>query len=317
MLKLAFIMDPIEKINIERDSTFAIMLASQKRDYEIWFAEQQDLWAFNNNVYGKMKRLKLERNIDKHYEILETKIFDLSKFSAVFMRKDPPFNMEYIHTTYLLSLIKDRTLVINDPDGIRKANEKIFILDFPDMITDTIVTKNKEVILEFLYKSSGKIVLKPLDRRGGEGIFILKEGDKNLHALIDSSTDYGNTTIMAQKYIEEAEKGDKRIIIIKGEPMGAFLRVPSQYDHRGNLCAGAKSVKTEITERDLEICNALKQKLINLGLVFVGIDILGDYLSEINVTSPTGLQEIANMYGIHIENKILDNIEEYYSNNAK
>ncbi|GIW23042.1 MAG: hypothetical protein KatS3mg068_2049 [Candidatus Sericytochromatia bacterium] len=234
-MKLAFIIDPINEFNIDRDSSFALMLASQKRNYEIWITEPKDLWAFNNNVFAKMQKVKVERNYNKHYEILETKICDLSNFSAVFMRKDPPFNMEYIHTTYLLSLIKDRTLVINDPDGIRKANEKIFILDFPEIITDTIVTKSKEVILEFLNKVGGKIVLKPLDRRGGEGIFILKEGDKNLHALIDVSTNYQSTTIMAQKYIEEAEKGDKRIIIIKGEPMGAFLRVPSQYDHRGKL----------------------------------------------------------------------------------
>jgi glutathione synthase len=307
-MKLAFIMDPIEEMNIERDSTFAIMLAALKRNFEIWYALPEDMWAENNNVYANMHNVNLERKVP-HYQKLSTQVQDLSEFKAVFMRKDPPFNMEYIHTTYLLSLLKDKTLVLNDPDGIRKANEKVFILNYPKLITDTIVTKNRKVIREFLNKVDGKMVVKPLDKRGGEGIFIVNSDDKNTQALIDVSTEYGTTSIMAQRYIPEATIGDKRIIIINGEPLGAFIRVPSEFDHRGNLCAGASSIKCEITPRDMEICASLKPKLIELGLHFVGIDILGDYLSEVNVTSPTGLQEIANMYGIHIEEKILDLVE--------
>jgi glutathione synthase len=267
-MKLAFIMDPIEEMNIERDSTFAIMLASLKRGYEVWYAEPENMWAENDKVFANMTNVSVERN-NPHYTKISTEIKELSDFKAVFMRKDPPFDMEYIHATYLLSMVKEKTLVVNDPDGIRRANEKIFILNYPHLITDTIVSKNRKIIREFLNKVDGKMVLKPLDKRGGEGIFIVTEGDKNTQALIDGSTDYGKTTIMAQRYIPEATAGDKRIIIINGEPLGAFIRVPSEYDHRGNLCAGASSVKCEITPRDLEICKALKPKLIELGLFFL------------------------------------------------
>ncbi|MBC7476195.1 MAG: glutathione synthase [Candidatus Sericytochromatia bacterium] len=304
-MRLAFIMDPIEEINIDRDSTFAIMLAAQKRGYEIWYADLENMWAEKNELYAKITQVRLERS-KKYYEKIVTETKNLADFDAIFMRKDPPFNMEYIHATYLLSLIKERTHIINDPDSIRSANEKVFILNFPDLITDTIVTKNRDVIKDFLTKAGGQIVLKPLDKKGGEGIFIVKEGDKNTQALIDVSTEYGTISIMAQKYIPEATKGDKRIILIDGEPLGAFVRVPSEYDHRGNLCAGATSVKCEITPREIFICDTLKPVLKKMGLKFVGIDILGDYLSEINVTSPTGLQDVANMYGVNIEENILD-----------
>lgn len=304
-MKLAFIIDPIEEMNINRDSTFAIMLAAQKRGYENWYCLPHNMWAENNDVYGNMTKVDVERN-DPHYKNITTEKLNLADFDAVYMRKDPPFNMEYIHSTYLLSMLKTKTKVINDPDGIRTANEKVFILNFPELITDTIVSKNREVIREFLNKVDGQMVIKPLDKKGGEGIFIVRSDDKNAQALIDVSTDYGNTSVMAQRYIPEAALGDKRIIIINGEPLGAFLRKPSEYDHRGNLCAGASSVECEITERDKEICTTLRPKLIELGLKFVGIDILGNYLSEVNVTSPTGLQEIANMYSINIEENILD-----------
>jgi glutathione synthase len=310
-MKLAFIMDPIEEVNTERDSTFFIMLAALKRKFEVWYAEPEKMWAEKNKVYCNLTQVKVEK-ANPHYTKLKTEVLDLSGFDAVFMRKDPPFNMEYIHSTYILSILKEKTLVINDPDGIRTANEKVFILNYPDLITDTIVTKDRKVLREFLEKCNGKMVVKPLDKRGGEGIFIVSSDDKNTGSILDVSTEHGTVSIMAQRYIPEAVQGDKRIIIINGEPLGAFLRVPDQYDHRGNLCAGASSVKCEITERDLEICEQLKPRLLELGLYFVGIDILGNYLSEVNVTSPTGLQEIANMYGIHIEEKILDLVK-YYS----
>ena len=305
MKKIAYIMDPIEEMNINRDSTFAIMLAAQKRGYENWYCLPHNMWAEKNKVYGNMTKVNVERK-EPHYEHISSETLDLSTFDAVFMRKDPPFNMEYIHSTYILSILKNQTKVINDPDGIRTANEKVFILNFPDLITDTIVTKNRDVIRNFLNKVDGHMVLKPLDKRGGEGIFIVKSDDKNTQALIDVSTDYGNTSIMVQRYIPEAVQGDKRIIIINGEPLGAFIRKPSEYDHRGNLCAGATSIECEITTREKYICDTLRPKLNELGLKFVGIDILGNYLSEVNVTSPTGLQEIANMYGVNIEENILD-----------
>ena len=308
-MKLAFIMDPIEEVNIERDSTFFIMLAAIKRGYEVWYCTPENMWAENNNVFAKITRVTVEKK-NPHYEIISTEIKNLADFNAIFMRKDPPFNMEYINSTYLLSMLKEKTFVVNDPDGIRTANEKVFILNFPDFIVDTMVSKNKTILRDFLNKVDGKMVVKPLDKRGGEGIFIVTEGDKNTQTIIDVSTEEGHITIMAQRYIPEASEGDKRIIIINGEPLGAFVRKPSEYDHRGNLCAGATAIKCEITPRDLEICKALKPKLLALGLYFVGIDILGQYLSEVNVTSPTGLQEIANMYDIHIEEKILDLVVE-------
>ncbi|MFN4152834.1 MAG: glutathione synthase, partial [Candidatus Sericytochromatia bacterium] len=193
-MKILFVMDPIEEVNIDRDSTFFIMLAAQKRGYEVWYTLPNQLWAEDNNVYGNLTKLKVEKS-STHYQKLETTEKSLLDFDAVFMRKDPPFDMEYINSTYLLSIIKDRVLVVNDPDGIRNANEKVFILNFPELITKTLVTKNKKAISNFLVKSGGKIVLKPLGKRGGEGIFIVTEGDKNTQTIIDVSTEEGHITV--------------------------------------------------------------------------------------------------------------------------
>lgn len=308
-MKFLFIIDPIEEFNINRDSSFATMLEAQKRGYEVWYTQTQDIWAEKNLVFSNAIKVKLQRG-NQHYENLEQSKIDLTSFDCIFMRKDPPFNMEYVYSTYLLSMVKDKVLVLNDPDSVRSSNEKVFILNFPTAIIDTIVTKNKKIILEFLSNCGGKAVIKPLDRKGGEGIFLLNQGDKNLQSIIDNSTEYEKTTVMVQKYIPEASLGDKRIILINGEPKGAFLRVPSEYDYRGNLCAGATAEKTEITSREYELCNIIGSKLKAMGLVFVGIDILGDYISEINVTSPTGFQEIARLTGKKIEEDLIDFVEQ-------
>lgn len=308
-MKFLFIIDPIEEFNINRDSSFATMLEAQKRGYEVWYTQTQDIWAEKNLVFSNAIKVKLQRG-NPHYENLEHSKLDLTSFDCIFMRKDPPFNMEYVYSTYLLSMVKDKVLVLNDPDSVRSSNEKVFILNFPNAIVDTIVSKNKKIILEFLAKCGGKAVIKPLDRKGGEGIFLLNQGDKNLQSIIDNSTEYEKTTVMVQKYIPEAALGDKRIILVNGDPKGAFLRVPSEYDYRGNLCAGATAEKTEITPREIELCNIIGPKLKAMGLVFVGIDILGDYISEINVTSPTGLQEIASLNGNKIEEDLIDFVEQ-------
>lgn len=308
-MKFLFIIDPIEEFNINRDSSFATMLEAQKRGYEVWYTQTQDIWAEKNLVFSNATKVKLQRS-NPHYENLEHSKIDLTSFDCIFMRKDPPFNMEYVYSTYLLSMVKDKVLVLNDPDSVRSSNEKVFILNFPDAIIDTIVSKNKKIILEFLANCGGKAVIKPLDRKGGEGIFLLNQGDKNLQSIIDNSTEYEKTTVMVQKYIPEASLGDKRIILINGEPKGAFLRVPSEYDYRGNLCAGATAEKTEITPREYELCNIIGSKLKAMGLVFVGIDILGNYISEINVTSPTGFQEIARLTGKKIEEDLIDFVEQ-------
>jgi len=313
-MKLGFIMDPIEEINIDRDSTFATMLEAQNRGHSIWYTTPNNMWAKNNNVYAHISEIKVERS-QNYYNKLSTEIKNLNFLDAIFMRKDPPFDLEYIYSTYLLDLIEDEIPIINRPDGIRNANEKAFILNFPTTITDTLITKNIDVLKHFLEKVGGLMVVKPLNRKGGEGIFIVKSDDKNMQSILEMSTHYGQISIMAQKYIPEATIGDKRIILINGNPIASFLRVPDKKDHRGNLCAGATSEKSEITKRDLEICETIKPKLLKNGLFFVGIDIIGNYLSEINVTSPTGFQEIASLTGVYVEKYLLDFVESISNSN--
>lgn len=310
-MKLGFVMDPIEEININRDSTFATMLEAQDRGHSIWYTTPDNMWAENNKVYASISQITVERS-NNYYKKISTEIKNLDFLDVIFMRKDPPFDLEYIYSTYLLDLIKNKIPIINRPDGIRNVNEKAFILNFPTIITDTLITKNIDVLKDFLKKVGGLMVIKPLNRKGGEGIFIVKSEDKNTQSLLEMSTHYGKVSIMAQKYIPEATIGDKRIILINGEPIASFLRVPDKRDHRGNLCAGATIEKSEITKRDIEICKTIKPELLKNGLYFVGIDIIGNYLSEINVTSPTGFQEIANLTGIYVEKYLLDFVEKNY-----
>ncbi|MGI9533784.1 MAG: glutathione synthase [Thermodesulfobacteriota bacterium] len=303
---MLFVMDPIESINIKKDTTFVIMLEAQKRGHEISYCELKDLFINDARGHAKSTSVKLKQAGDYH-KPGKTAIYDLDHFDVVWMRKDPPFNMDYIYATYILNLVNSsETKVINSPKGIRESNEKIYSLHFNDFIPETLVSKNINQIKEFMDKTGGEIVVKPLDGYGGEGIFYIKEADFNTNAILESITNFGSTYIMAQKFIKKVSEGDKRIIMLNGDPIGAVLRVAAKGEFRSNFHSGGHPVKTELTKRDMDICNAVGPRLIQDKLYFVGIDVVGGYLTEVNTTSPTCVQEINHFSKTKLEEQIVD-----------
>ena len=306
MLKMLFIMDPVESINIKKDTTFVIMLEAQKRGHEIFYCELKDLFVKDAKGHANSTTIKLKR-ADDYYKLGKTAIYELDHFDAVWMRKDPPFNMDYIYATYILNLVNStETKVINSPKGIRESNEKMYSLYFKDFIPETLVSKDIGQLKSFLGNVGGKMVVKPLDGYGGEGIFCVSQGDYNSTAILESITNYGSTYIMAQKFIDKVTEGDKRIIILNGDPIGAVLRVAAKGEFRSNFHSGGHPEKTELTERDMEICNAVGPKLIQDNLYFVGIDVVGGYLTEVNTTSPTCVQEINHFSNTKLEELIVE-----------
>ena len=299
-------MDPIESINMEKDTTFAIMLECQARGHAVSCCELKDLFAKGPEGWADSTELRLERKTD-YYSKGRTETRPLDDFDVVWMRKDPPFNMDYIYATYILDRADGSgTRVINRPSGIRESNEKMYSLNFADFIPPTLVTKNMEKLRGFLSETGGEMVVKPLDGYGGEGIFLARENDPNLNSILESTTDFGRTYVMAQKFIKEVSEGDKRVIILDGEPIGAVLRVAAEGEFRSNFHSGGHPEKTSLARRDLEICEGLREKLKEDGLWLVGIDIVGGYLTEVNTTSPTCVQEINFFSGEKLESLIVD-----------
>lgn len=303
---MLFVMDPIESINIKKDTTFVIMLECQARGHRVSYCELKDLFAKDSEGWADSTELRLERKTD-YYDKGQTVARPLDDFDVIWMRKDPPFNMDYIYATYIL----DRTdesgaRVINRPSGIRESNEKMYSLNFSDYIPPTMVAKNMENLRGFLSETGGEMVVKPLDGYGGEGIFLVRENDPNLNSILESATDFGRTYVMAQKFIKEVSEGDKRVIILDGKPIGAVLRVAAEGEFRSNFHSGGHPEKASLAQRDLEICEGLGEKLKEDGLWLVGIDIVGGYLTEVNTTSPTCVQEINFFGGEKLESLIVD-----------
>ncbi|MCK5391414.1 MAG: glutathione synthase [Deltaproteobacteria bacterium] len=310
-LKMAFVMDPVGTINIEKDTTFVLMLEAQARGHEVWYLELKDLFVKENEAFGNATRISLERS-ESFYKLGETKTLPLDSFDAIWMRKDPPVNQDFLYATYILSLLDEKkTKVLNNPTGIRESNEKLYSLFFPEVIPQSIVTKNISQLEEFLIEAGGEIVVKPLDGYGGEGIFYVCEGDRNANVILESITKFGTEYVIGQKFIEKVSEGDKRIIILNGEPLGAVLRVPKPGgEFRSNFHSGGSPAQSDLTERDLEICEAIGPRLRKDGLYFVGIDVIGGYVTEINTTSPTGVQEINTLNGVKLETRVIEFAEE-------
>lgn len=309
-LKMAFVMDPIGSINIEKDTTFVLMLEAQARGHEVWYLELKDLFVRESRPYGMATELSLKRAED-YFKLGKTELMELGSFDAVWMRKDPPLNSDFLYSTYILSLIDEsKTKVINNPTGIRESNEKMYALNFPEWIPESVVAKDIQVLREFLDSAGGEMVVKPLDGHGGEGIFVVKRGDRNENVILEAITKFGTEYVMAQKFIDKVYEGDKRIILLNGEPLGAVLRVPkSGGEFRCNFHSGGSPAQSALTERDLEICSAIAPRLRQDGLYFVGIDVIGGYVTEINTTSPTGVQEINNLNGTKIETEVIEFVE--------
>jgi glutathione synthase len=311
--RFAFVMDPLDLVLPDKDTTFVFMLESQARGHEIYFLGIGDLFARESSAHGRVRRAEVMRpsaSQPLHYRLFEERVEPLAWFDAVFMRKDPPFDMAFFVATHLLGFVDPkRTLVLNDPRGLREANEKLYALNFPTLIPPSLVTSDLGRLKAFLDELGGEMIVKPLDGAGGAGVFHLHRGDRNLNAILESATENGRRVIMAQKYLPEIRTGDKRVIVLDGEPLGAVLRVPSEEEHRGNIHVGGTCRKTGLTARDREICRAIAPRLRADGLYFVGLDVIGEWLTEINVTSPTGVQEINALDGVRLEADVIDWVE--------
>ncbi len=309
-LSFGFIMDPISNINIKKDSTFAMMLETQRRGHDLYYLTQSDLFLDNHIVFANVTPVKVIDNPDKWYEFGKAEVKPLHEISCVSMRKDPPFDMEYIYSTYLLEIAeKNGCLVVNKPSSVRSANEKLFTAQFPGCGPETLVTRNMDRIKAF-HDSLEHIVVKPLDGMGGSMVFQIRKNDANRSVILETITQNGTQTVMAQRFLPEFKEGDKRILLINGKPFPHGLsRIPAKGESRGNLAAGATSEGRDLTERELEICNIVGPTLKDMGLFFVGLDVIGDYLTEINVTSPTCIRELDTIYSANIAGLLIDEIE--------
>jgi glutathione synthase len=307
-LAVAIQMDPIEAVDIDADSTFALALEAQKRGHGLYHYLPKNLFLKNGRVYAKARALKVQREKGRHFSLGEAQTLDLATMDVVLLRQDPPFDMAYITTTHLLEHVHPRTLVVNDPVHVRNAPEKLFITHFEGVLPPTLITSDRAEVEAFRAEHKD-IVLKPLFGNGGAGVFHLKPEDENLGALLEMFTLMFREPIIVQRYLPEVREGDKRIILVDGEAMGAVLRVPQQGEARANLHAGAKAMKTTLTRRERELCEKIGPSLKQRGLIFVGIDVIGDCLTEINVTSPTGIQQIDRFDGINLSAAIWEAIE--------
>lgn len=313
-MKIGFVMDPLDSVNIDADTTFAFMFAAQERGHEVFYLRMEDLAAEGDVAWGIMQPCELRRVAGDHYTLGAAEYAPVHTLDAVFMRKDPPFDVDYLHAAHLLELAEEKgCFVMNKPNGLRAANEKLYALHFPDFIPDTIVTRDAARILEFVDAHGGRAIIKPVDGHGGAGIFVLEKGDKNLNALIEVSTRVGTERVICQSYIPEIRQGDKRILVVNGEPIGAIIRVPAETEHRGNIHVGGTVEKVVLSERDREICAAVGERLRRDGIWFSGVDVIGDYLTEVNVTSPTGIQEMSRLDGVDGAGMVIEFIEDQIS----
>ncbi len=307
-LTVAVQMDPIEHINIEADSTFVMALEAQERGYRLFHYHPSRLSFDEGKVTAKARELTLKRQKGDHYALGDWTQLDLAGVDVVLMRQDPPFDMAYITATHVLEHIHPKTLVVNDPVSVRNAPEKLLVTHFAELMPPTLITADRDRILAFRQKH-GEIIVKPLYGNGGAGVFHLRPDDSNLNALLELFSERSREPVIVQRYLPEVRQGDKRIILIDGKPAGAINRVPAKGEARSNMHVGGRAEKSELTARDREICAAIGPTLREKGLIFVGIDVIGDYLTEINVTSPTGLQEINRFDGVKLEADIWDAIE--------
>lgn len=307
-LKVACQMDPIERIDIAGDSTFAILIEAQRRGYQLFYYTPQNLSLHGDKLIARGASLKVQDKAGAHYHLEDARTEDLRGQDVVLLRQDPPFDMAYITTTHLLERIHPETLVVNDPAHVRNAPEKIFVLDFLDLMPPTMITRQLDDVLAFRrqYKD---IIIKPLYGNGGASVFRLKPDDSNIGSLVELFQTVFREPFMVQEFRPEVSGGDKRIILVDGEAAGVVNRIPAEGETRSNLHVGGKPAAVELTERDLEICARLGPELKRRGLLFTGIDVIGPYLTEINVTSPTGIRHIQALGGPDISAKIWDAIE--------
>ena len=310
-IKLGIVMDPISEVKVVKDSSMAMMLEAQKRGYEIFYMEMNDLYLDQGQARANTQKVKVFDDSQHWYELYDQQDIALSELDAILMRKDPPFDTEFIYATYMLERAEvEGTLIVNKPQSLRDCNEKLFTAWFADLTPRTLVTRNDKQIRAF-HQELKDIIIKPLDGMGGSSIFRIKEDDANVGVIIETLTNHGQQYAMVQEYMPEIVDGDKRILIVNGEPMPYCLaRIPAQGETRGNLAAGGRGVARPLSPSDKLIADTIAPELKKRGLYFVGLDVIGDKVTEINVTSPTCIREIEAAYPINISGKLMDAIEE-------
>ena len=307
-LRIAFQMDPIQGVNINADSSFRLAEEAQARGHALWVYTPDKLTFDQGRVVARAHPLQVQRVQGDHAHLGPEERVDLAGMDVVWLRQDPPFDMAYITTTHLLDLIRDTTLVVNDPFWVRNYPEKLLVLQFPDLTPPTMIARSLDEIRDFKHRH-GDIILKPLYGNGGAGVFRLDAGDRTLSSLHELFTGFSREPLIVQKFLPAVSKGDKRVILVNGEPVGAINRVPAAGETRSNMHVGGRPEKVSLTDRDREICAAIGPLLRDRGQVFVGIDVIGDWLTEINLTSPTGIQELERFDGINVAARIWEAIE--------
>ncbi len=307
-LKVAVQMDHVSTVSIAGDTSFALSLEAQRRGHELWHYTPDRLSMLNGRVVARAEPMQV-RDVERdHFTLGPAERVDLSEMDVVLLRQDPPFDMNYITTTHLLERIHPKTLVVNDPAWVRNSPEKIFVTEFPDLMPETLITKDVREVDAFR-REFGDIIVKPLYGNGGAGIFMLQEGDRNLASLLEMFEQMFREPFIVQRYLKDVRKGDKRIILIDGEPAGAINRVPAEHDSRSNMHVGGRAEPTELTTREREICARIGPSLKDRGFILVGIDVIGDFMTEINVTSPTGIREVKRFGGADIAALFWDTVE--------
>ena len=324
-MKFAFIIDPLSKLDPGHDTSVALMEASQALGHEVWVTQAEKLSVVNSQAWALLEQVQLTPAelvegrwvvSEQWYAVSEAVLRSLDEMDAVFMRTDPPVTVPYLYATYILDYInQDKTLVINTPAGIRMANEKMYALQFKEVIPETIVSQDKSVIRKFV-EQKGAAVLKPLGGKAGEGILFLEPSDRNFNSLVEVSTQRGREPVMVQTYLPAAKDGDKRIILLNGKPIGAVNRIPTGNEFRGNMAVGGRVAQADITEQEQKICAQVGPKLQQDGLYFVGIDVIGGYLTEVNVTSPTGIREIDRLNCTRLGEEVIAWVEQTLMGNG-
>ncbi len=311
-MRIACVMDPIEHVSIDKDTSFALMLAAQSRGHEVFYLQQKHLYARGTELFATVRPVQLARSAPPAHAIVGAPqtVNVGESIDAILVRTDPPFDSNYLYATQLLELVRGKSLVVNDPRGLRDANEKLYAMHFADVMPKTLVAYESKQIRSFVEDLGGKAVIKPLDGNGGKGIFVLDLNDLNFNSIIEVSTAEGKRPVMVQEFIPEVKQGDKRVLLLNGELLGAILRVPPQGEARSNIHVGGTVHPTELTTKEHALVERLAPKLREDGLYFVGLDVIGEKLTEVNVTSPTGIQELSRFTNSDPEGKVIRWIEE-------
>lgn len=308
-MDIVMVMDGAETVNPDTDTSFALMLAAQERDHRVWHCGAADVELADRRVWARARPVTADETASPCLQLGRAERLDLTGVDAVFIRTDPPFDSAYLHLTLLLDHLIGHTVVVNSPTGLRNANEKLYACRFPDVTPPTIITSDAEQLITF-GKIHGAAVLKPIDGHGGRGVMVLRPEDDNAPSIIDTLTGRGRTPVVAQRFLDNITAGDKRILLLDGEPLGAILRLPTEADFRANICVGGQTVATEIDKADQRVIDAVAPRLRADGLMFVGLDVIDGHLSEVNVTSPTGLRQLAHLTGTRPDLEVIRWLEQ-------